>query len=424
MSEFLGKTIGDYQVVEDLDDSGDTMVFKGFQPSMNRYVAIKILKPSATRDPNALQRFLQQGELLARMHHPNLLDVYISGQEEGVFYRVERLAEGGSLRDHLNRFQDMKLALGLFEQIVAGLEYIHAQGYVHGNLEPRSIYLDDRQAPLLGGFGTPPSQTQPPSSYLAPEQVQGGVVDARADVYALGVLAFEVSTGQAPPPGMVFSLRTHRPDLPEALEQTVLKAMAQSPDQRFRTVGEFLAAMQNALQEPVQVQPSFYQPASAPAPIPSVSQTVTVQSQKGRTSWLAIVMGIIVIGLLCIGGFLAFRYLTQDQRTETGELLPIQHPAGPTIIVPTIVLPTREPRPSQPAVEPTNPPVEPTQPPVEPTDEQPSEESPSQPTEESQEGRGGQLAGKLPEPCGSVGFISLGLVLVSATRIRKRTTNR
>ncbi len=353
MSDFLGKTIGEYQVIEVLDESGDTMVFKGFQPSMNRYVVLKILKPGIARNPIAVQQFMQQGELMARMQHPNILEVFSSGQEAGFFYRAERLAEGGTLQNHITLFRDMKQALDLFDEIVGAVNYIHAQGTIHGNLKPGKILMDARQCPLLADFGTPPSQTQMPSPYLAPEQVQGGAVDPRTDVYALGVLLFEVATGQAPPPGVVVSLRAHRPDLPQALEQVVLKAMAQNPDQRFQTAGEFLAMMQNALQGPAPVQPYLYQQTPIATPMPMVSQSVTVEGEKGRTNWVALVLGTLLLSVLCIGGFLGFRYLTQEQRTDNGETVTILPPSGPTIIVPTVVFPTQEARPTQPPPEPT-----------------------------------------------------------------------
>jgi len=424
MSELLGKTIGEYQVVEDLDESGDTMVFKGFQPSMNRFVALKMLKPSAARDPNAVQIFIQQGELMARMPHPNIMEVYNSGQEGGLFFRAERFAESGSLQDHLNWFYDQRLLPGLFEQIVGAIEYIHAHGYVHGNLNPRNILLDDQKRPLLTDFGTPPRQIQLPSPYLAPEQLHGGAVDSRTDVYALGVLLFEIATGQAPPPGVIANLRTHRPDMPQALEQTIYKSMAQNPDQRFHTAGEFLSAMQIALQEPAPVQSILYQQAPIPAPTPMVSQSVTVEGQNSRTNWLAIVLGILVISILCIGSFLVFRYLTAEQRTETGVQLPVQPPPGATIIVPTVVMPTREPRPTQPPEEPTLPPAEPTQPPDVPADEPPQDENPPEDKEATPEGPGGRLAERLPESCGSVGLISLGVAVVISTRSRKTTHKR
>ncbi len=424
MSYFLGKTIGDYQVIEVLDESGDTMVFKGFQPSMNRYVVLKILKPGVARNPLAVQQFFQQGELIAQMQHPNILEVYSSGQEEGLFYRAERLAEGGSLQDHLHLFRDPPQAFLFLKDIVGAVQYIHARGYIHGNLKPRNILMDARQSPLLADFGTPPSQAQMPSPYLAPEQVQGGMVDSRTDVYALGVLLFEIMTSQAPPTGVVVSLLAHRPDLPQALEQVVLKAMAQNPDQRFQTAGEFLAAMQVALQAPVPIQPYSYQQSAVPAPAPMVSQSVTVEGQKRGTNWVALILGIILVSILFIGGILGFRYLTQERGTETGVQLPIQPPAGPTIIVPTVVFPTQEPQPTQPPEQPTQPPEQPTQLPDEPPGEQLPDENPPQITEEPQDGRGGQLAGNLPESCGSIGFISFGVALVITARHRKRTPKK
>lgn len=416
MSDFVGKTIGEYQLLEIIAESDETLVFKAFQPKMNRYVAFNVLKPHVARVEASAQRFLQAAQLAAQMGHPNILPVYDSGQAEGVVYSVSPLIEGGTLRGNLAWFHDLNQALGLFRQLTAGLEYIHSQGYVHGNLKSSNTLMDVQRRPLLSEFGMAQPLSAAPDPYLSPEQVQGGMVDRRTDVYALGILLYEVLVGQTPPPGMVASPRARRPDLPEAIERVYLRAVAQSPDQRFQSVGEFQTALVTALQAPAPAPPP--QPAYQPPP-PSVSQTVSVESQKEGTNWLAIILGVLLVGALCVGGFFGVRYLLGARGTETAEPLPTQ-PPGVTVIVPTVVLPTQPP-PDRPTRPPQEPPTEPPQEP--PTEEPPIEEPPEavQPLPPGENPPGDQP--ELPDVCGSVGMAGaiavLGIAMGSSKRRRK-----
>jgi len=400
MSEFLGKTISEYQLIEILDDSGNSIVYKGFQPSMNRYVAFKMLKPEHARDPGKVQRFSAQSELLGRLQHPSLLPVYDSGQIESIVYRVSRFIETGTLRSRMFEFRDPNQALPLLSDVTEALEFIHGQGYIHGNLKPTNIFLDENRRPLLTDFGIQSTPGSPIPAYMAPEQVQGGVVDRRADVYALGVLLYEILVGEAPPPGAVVSPRARRPDIPEAIERVIFKAMAQNPDQRFQSVGEFLSFLQSALTTPAAAPP----PSPAVATTPVVSQTVTVAGEKSKTNWMAIILGIILVGILCVGGILVLPGLLEGQPSEPGP-----EPTQPAINI-TVEIPTREPKPTKEPVEPEVPP-EPTTPP----EEKPPE---SQPTNPPDEGGGIQP----PEICSSLGFVGVGLLggVFMVNRRRKR----
>lgn len=251
MPELIGKSIGPYQLIAEINETGNSMVYKGIQPAANRYVAVKILKPGAAHSPEVVQRYQQEGDMLAQFHHPRLLEVYETGEVQGLVYRAARLAENGSLQDHLafglkNFFYETSRASLLFQEIVEGLEFIYAQGYIHGNLKPAKILLDAMLHPLLSDFGLPARIGDGTSPYLAPEQVRGGMVDRRVDVYALGVLLYTALAGAAPQPRVVVSLRTRRPDVPEGVESVVLKAMAQNPDQRFQSAADFFEDLQTA----------------------------------------------------------------------------------------------------------------------------------------------------------------------------------
>jgi serine/threonine-protein kinase len=390
VTELLGKTIGQFQIVEFTGESEDTLVYKGFQPSTNRYVMVKALKPSAMRDQARVDQFLQQAELVAQIQHPNILPVYDSGREEDVVYQVSQYIEKGTLGEHLYEFSDPRKALNLMAGISEGLDAIHALGYVHGSLMPSNIYLDDGNRPLLTDFGFPQQAGRPITPYLSPEQVQGGVVDRRSDIYAMGVLLYEMLVGETPPAGVVVSARAKRPDLPEAVDRVILKAMAQNPDQRFQTAVEFRDALDAALRpvappaQPTQAQ--YQQPAPAPAPAPA----------KKGTNWVAVILGGILIVVLCIAAYQIVPGLIGDQETPTEEP-PVEATAPPA--------------PTEPPLEPTQPPeVQPTQPPGEtPEIEQPIE---------LPEGGGGIL----DDLCGSIGFIGGAVIFAGVLRFRRRQT--
>ena len=386
MPEYIGKTIGEYQIVELISEDENTIVYKGFQPSTNRYVTVTALKPHVARDAANTQRFLQAAQLAAQMRHPNILPVYDSGQAEGLTYRVAPFMEGGILCNNLAWFQEINAMLALIRQITTALEYTHSQGYIHGNLKSSNTYLDAQRNPLLSNVGVTAISGSALDAYASPEQAQGGVVDKRSDVYALGVLLYEVLVGETPPPGLVVSLRAKRPDLPESIERVILKAMAQNPDQRFQSAAEFQTALQIAIQSPTQVE------ALPATPVPAVSQNVQVSQPKG-TNWIAIILGVLLVAVLC-GGFWFFVLPNFSDGQETD-----------------VVQPTAEqPLPEQPTLAP--PPEQPTEaPPVEPPPEQLPEQLPEEPSKPPSDG--------MPDICGSIGGVG-GLVLVSVLMARKR----
>jgi len=427
VSDLIGKTIGQYQLVAEINETGSALLYKGFQPALNRYVAVKILKPSAARRPEVVQRFRQAGDLLARLHHPRLLEVYETGEMEGMHYRAVRLAENGALQDHLaspaqNPFYDTNRLIILFQEIVEGLEYIYSQGYIHGNLTSGSILLDAMLHPLLSDFGLPGIPGAAVSPFLAPEQVQGGVIDRRADIYALGALLYTTLVGVAPPAGMVVSPRPIRPDVPEGVERVIFKAMAQNPDQRFQTASEFFNAMHTAFVSPAPIAGPVYSSAPPVAPLPAVSQTVNVAGQKKGANWVAIILGLLLVLILCVGAIYFYQAYIQNQgATPAASTQPAEQPtqAPPVIILPsqppaiTQVLPTQEPRPTRPPQEqPTKPAEQPTQPPPQPQQSPPAEQPPAPPAQESP-GTG------LPF-CGTAGLVGAPLVVLGANRLNKK----
>lgn len=382
MVDLLGNAIDQYQIIELSKETDRYLIYKGFQPNMNRYVTLTVLK---SQDSHNVRSFTQQTELLAQIEHPNILPIISSGLAKDHPYRALRYIESGVLRDHLFEYNDPRQAVGLVAGIVAGLEKIHTLGYVHGNLKPDNIYLDQGMVPLMTDFGLSQSLGAPMNPYLSPEQIQGDIVDRRTDVYALGVLLYEMLTGEAPPPGVIVSLRTKRPDLSESVEKVILKAMAQNPDARFQSAREFYNALSAVLQPVIPAQ----------APVQSEQQTPSQPSAPPppapkQTNWVAIFLGIMLVVIICGGMGLLFSWWINQDGEEVG-LEPTSTPVE--------IIPTQEPELTQ---EP-----EPTQPPEEP---QPTN-TPEEPPES-------------PEICGSIGFVGGLFFLGSILSIRKRQYSR
>lgn len=234
MSEFNRIEIGEYKVVELIDASGRALVYKAFQPSMNRYVAIKVLNPKVTRDPAAKKRFYKTGEWAAGMHNPYIMPVYETDQEGDTVYRVTPYVEGGTLQERIGEFYDPHQTIDMILRLSEALIYLHGNGCIHGNLKSSNIFLDDQKRPLLTEFGSPEPGGGTPNPYQAPEQVQDGVINVLTDVYALGVLLYEMLIGEAPQMGVVPSPRAMRPEMPEEVEEVILKAMARNPKLRYQ----------------------------------------------------------------------------------------------------------------------------------------------------------------------------------------------
>jgi serine/threonine protein kinase len=293
--DLAGKTIGDYQIIEVIHQ-GQNTIYKGFQPSMNRYVAVKTLRASMAADAAFVQQFREDMGRIAGLEHPNVLRTYDYGQQDDLLYIVTRYVESGSLKDRLPPAFSPERAQRIITPIAEALDYLHGQGVVDGNLKPSNILINEQGQPLLAdlGYAQGIDVGEREAVYLSPEQAQGAFADERTDVYALGVLLYEMLVGEPPAPGATPSPRLKQPDIPVEVEKVILKAMAQYPEQRFQTPAEFKNALTVALAPqtapPRQAEPVPVQepppPAAAPPP------------KRGTPSWLVFLLGGLVF--LCV----------------------------------------------------------------------------------------------------------------------------
>lgn len=259
--KLTGKTFGIYEIREQLGRGGMGTVFKAYDPTLDRFVALKVLPAQLARDESFVTRFQQEARALAKLRHPHLIHIYAVGESEGYNYFAMELLDGQDLAAILRSRQTLpaKVAVHLLGQVMSGLHKAHEIGMVHRDIKPGNIMIDRDGRAVLMDFGLAKDQYDRSLTtdgsivgtpeYMSPEQAQGGAADCRSDIYALGVVAYEVLAGAPPFAGKTaFAvLRQHvetppgpldkaAAGTPPALVQVVHKMLDKSPDDRYPNV--------------------------------------------------------------------------------------------------------------------------------------------------------------------------------------------
>jgi len=268
VKDLTGTRLGSYEIVERLGGGGMAVVYRAVQQPLGREVALKALSPELFEDEGFVKRFEAEAKTLAKLDHPNILTIYDFELTEGVAYLTMPLVRGGTLRDILRRGPlDTLSAWRYLREIGDGLQHAHDAGIVHRDLKPTNVLIHSDGRALLADFGLARGAGQPTHlttiglaigtpGYMAPEQVMGHDVDRRADIYALGVLTFEMLTGRLPYTGAnrmeVAYATVNSPipsavalngNLPDELDQLLKKVLAKDPNDRPQTVRELLGQM-------------------------------------------------------------------------------------------------------------------------------------------------------------------------------------
>ena len=259
----ISTTLGNYEIVGRIGKGGMATVYRARQVNMQRDVAIKIISADLAEDPQFMARFEREAQVIANLQHPRILPVHDFGHEGEIAYLVMRLIEGESLYTRLRRGAlPLRQASKYVDQVSEALDYAHSQGVIHRDLKPNNVLIDEWDNLYLMDFGlakivaasqslTATGAVLGTPAYMAPEQWRGEPVDARTDVYALGVILYEMVVGHTPfesdtPFTLMYkhcndappSPRDTSPELPEAVEGVILKALAKQPEQRFQSAGE------------------------------------------------------------------------------------------------------------------------------------------------------------------------------------------
>jgi hypothetical protein len=324
VESLIGRTLGKYQIVEQVGKGGMATVFKAFQPGLDRYVAVKVLPAYYAHEEGFSQRFVREAKAIARLDHPNILPVYDFGQSDGLSYIVMKYVTAGTLKDRLGKPLTAQESLGILQQIAAALDHAHDRGLLHRDVKPGNILIDESGWVYLSDFGlakmvegsvelTDTGTGVGTPAYMSPEHGQGLKVDERTDVYSLGIVLYEMSTGRVPyeaetPMAVVVKHitsplplpRTINPTIPEPVERVILKALAKDPKDRFTRAGDMVKALEVAVTQtkgepavgaPVsetQEAPIVPPPSAQPPVAPSPSQPVSAPAQRSSLPILAI----------------------------------------------------------------------------------------------------------------------------------------
>jgi serine/threonine protein kinase/tetratricopeptide (TPR) repeat protein len=274
--DLIGRTIGKYTIVSRLGIGGMGVVYKGHRADLNHYAAIKVLPEHLADSPDFQQRFEREAQAIAQLNHPNILPIIDFGHEtDGPVYFIAKLATRGSLATRLSpgRPLPMPEVLYFVEKIAGALDHAHDRNMLHRDIKPSNVLLDEDDWVLLADFGmvkimsgtalTISDSLMGTPAYMAPEQCRGESLDRRADVYALGVAAFEMATGRLPfiaemPTTVILKQINEVPPAPQHINAAIpdmaayviLKALAKRPADRFATAGEFALALAQAIGMP------------------------------------------------------------------------------------------------------------------------------------------------------------------------------
>src|SRR6266545_253123 len=336
MGDLAGHNLGPYRILEQAGAGGMATVYKAYHAAMDRYVAIKVLPQHLARDPNFRARFQREARTIARLEHRYILPVHDVGEEDGIPYLVMRYTDSGDLGDLIaKRSLTIPRAGLIVAQVAEALAYAHRQGIIHRDVKPANVLISRDGDALLSDFGiakiyeetlqlTGEGMMVGTPTYMAPEQLQGQPVDARTDIYALGVVLYQSLTGEPPfiaeTPLAVALMHIHNPlrppregnpAIPESLERIILRALAKNPNDRFQTADEMAEALRHALAS--MSKPTTVLPAQDEKPAADNTPLIRTAppNQKTRPSvvarrpaiWLGV--GGVVIAVLLLVVFLA-----------------------------------------------------------------------------------------------------------------------
>ncbi|PJF36634.1 MAG: hypothetical protein CUN49_04365 [Candidatus Thermofonsia Clade 1 bacterium] len=409
MESLIGQQLGQYQITAKLGAGGMATVYRARQTSIERDVAIKVIRTDLMEDENFVARFRNEARVIASLQHLHIVKVFDYGNQGNIVYLVMELLEGGSLSRFLrqNGALPLKLATQMLNQISDALDYAHSRGIIHRDLKPDNVLLDHQQNAFLTDFGiakilgdtssrTRTGMVMGTPPYMAPELWRGEVAEVRTDIYALGILLYEMLTGTIPfradtPYQMMHqhiyeappSLSAQGIDLPIGVDHVLAKALAKNPEQRFASAGQLAEAFREALSgqdfsrfAPQPPQADKPQPTPKRTPVRTASELLAptmpptlpefstpssgrlptephLQRSKRRANILALLVSLLVVAIVGLGALAALSAnqatLEQTVTAEAIAGLPTDTPQSPMIIV----VPTSSQAPPDPSATPS-----------------------------------------------------------------------
>lgn len=270
----IGMMIGDrYEILEKIGTGGMSDVYKAKCHKLNRFVAVKVLKQEFSENANFVSKFRTEAQAAAGLMHPNIVNVYDVGEENGIHYIVMELVEGITLKQYIEKKARLsyKEAVSIAIQVSMGIEAAHNNHIIHRDIKPQNIMISKDGKVKVTDFGiakaatsnTITSNVMGSVHYTSPEQARGGYSDEKSDIYSLGVTMFEMLTGRVPFNGETTvaiaikhiqeelpSPKDYVPEIPTSVEQIVMKCCQKSPDRRYQNMAALIADLKQSLMKP------------------------------------------------------------------------------------------------------------------------------------------------------------------------------
>ena len=270
----LGMLIGErYEILDKIGTGGMSDVYKAKDQKLNRFVAVKVLKQEFSENKNFVSKFRVEAQAAAGLMHPNIVNVYDVGEEEGIHYIVMELVEGITLKKYIEKkvMLTTKEAISIAIQVAMGIEAAHNNHIIHRDIKPQNIIISKEGKVKVTDFGiakaassnTITSNVMGSVHYTSPEQARGGFSDAKSDIYSMGITFFEMLTGRVPFNGdttvaiaikhIQDEMPTPRefvPEIPVSVEKIVLKCTQKSPDRRYQSMEEMIRDLKRSLINP------------------------------------------------------------------------------------------------------------------------------------------------------------------------------
>lgn len=325
----LNLQIPGYHIKRELGRGGMAIVYLALQESLDRQVALKVIKPALTADEEFARRFLREGRIIASLNNPYIVTVYDIAAHEGTYYLSMEYLPGATLKERIQAGLSLEQGLDIIRDLASALNYAHQRGVIHRDIKPQNILFRENDQPVLTDFGiaktlggstimTRTGLSLGTPRYMSPEQIRGQKTDSRADLYSLGVLFYEMLTGDAPYTAedsfalAMMHVTAPIPPLPPELKrfQPVLdRLLEKDPDQRFQTAQEFLTALDHP--ETLPARPLNLAEITAAQPVPADLPAQPVR----RASRLAALVATVLAGIALAGG--GYLYWSQSSAPPT-----------------------------------------------------------------------------------------------------------
>ena len=326
MSNLKGKALGPYHIGEQIGIGGMATVYKAFHAATNRDVAVKVLLEHLSQDAEIRPRFEQEAQVVAKLEHAHILPVYDYGRVDERLYLVMRYIKAGTLKERIAAGPISLTEVNhVLQQIGSALDYAHQAGVIHRDVKPSNVLLDAQGDCYLTDFGlakimestvqfTATGVGIGTPAYMSPEQGQGEKADARSDIYALGVMLYEMIAGEAPyqaetPMAVVLMhitaplppFKRTKPEVPKEVERVILKAMAKDRADRFQSVREMVDAFDAAVQ--AVTREVTREPLPTKKPLLATHPPAQTAAAPKRRKWIWATAGVAAISILCLAAF-------------------------------------------------------------------------------------------------------------------------